>query len=701
MTEHQALQGSQVRQDPGPKRALPHGEWPSPITADMVAAGSGSRSWPSGAGAETWWCALDPRTATVRLLRTHAAAPDPRPVLGEGWSVRNRALGYGGRPYVLRPGAAHHLLVFTDHRDQRLYRADVPSLQDDAAAPGAPAEPEPRPLTPPDGPGADTCYVDMTISQDGTEVWCVREVTVAPSGPGDDDPAPRTRRDIVAVPLSGAAADDPGAIRVVARSHHFLSGARVSPDGRRLAWIGWDHPLMPWDATDLMVADLVDGVAVGAVRVLGGDGVSVPQAEWAGPDTLYAMADPDGWWNLHRVSLGPRDAGPADAAAVECVLPMRRECAGALWRVGQSWFAVTTAGVVLRHGLGDQQLALWRPDTGTLTDLAPGWTEFGSDLWADDTHAVLLAGAADRGRTVLRVPLPGSGTPPAPPVDCTPAGRTPYAAWHSVPERRTAHAADGREVHYVYYPPVNPDAEGPDGEAPPLLIHVHGGPTSGTGATPDLEFSLFCSRGFAVASVDYGGSTGYGREYRDRLRHSWGVVDVEDSVTVARELAALGLADPARTAIRGGSAGGWTSLACLSSTDVFACGAVYYPISDPLAWSGGHTHDFESRYVHGLIGELPRDRARYERVSPLANAARISSPLVMLQGADDFICRPDQAEVIVAAVAARGLWHRYLLFEGEGHGFRKASSVARSLLAEAELYSHVMGVTVDVGHEDA
>ncbi|MFD3455023.1 prolyl oligopeptidase family serine peptidase [Streptomyces sp. NPDC058691] len=697
MTDRQAFGGQPVERHSGGKRVLPHGEWPSPITADMAAAGSGSKSWPSGAGAETWWCALDPRTATVRLLRTHPAAPEPRPVLGEGWSVRNRALGYGGRPYVLRQGAGQHLLVFTDHRDQRLYRADVASITVEAAsARDVPAGTEPRPLTPPDGPEATTCYADMTITQDGTEVWCVREVTAAPTGPEDDDPAPRTRRDIVAVPLSGAAADDPGAVRVVARSHHFLSGARVSPDGRRLAWIGWDHPLMPWDATDLMVADLVDGVATGAVRVLGGNGVSVPQAEWASPDTLYAMADPDGWWNLHRVSLVPD--GTAEA---ECVLPMARECAGALWRVGASWFAVTAAGVVLRHGVGDQQLALWRPGTGTLTELASGWTEFGSDLWAEDSHAVVLAGAADRGRTVLWVPLAPPGTPLAPAIDCTPAGHAPHAAWHSVPQRRTARAADGREVHYVYHPPVNPDFEGPAGEAPPLLIHVHGGPTSSTGATPDLEFSLFCSRGFAVASVDYGGSTGYGRAYRDRLRHAWGVVDVEDSVTVARELAALGLADPARTAIRGGSAGGWTSLACLSSTDVFACGSVYYPISDPLAWSGGHTHDFESRYLQSLIGELPRDRERYERVSPLANAARISSPLVMLQGADDFICRPDQAEVIVAAVAARGLWHRYLLFDGEGHGFRMASSVARSLQAEAELYSHVMGVTVDVGHQDA
>jgi dipeptidyl aminopeptidase/acylaminoacyl peptidase len=227
-------------------------------------------------------------------------------------------------------------------------------------------------------------------------------------------------------------------------------------------------------------------------------------------------------------------------------------------------------------------------------------------------------------------------------------------------------------------------------------VNAHGGPTGSTDSCPNLEFGLFCSRGFAVASVDYGGSTGYGREYRNRLRHNWGIVDVEDCVAVARDLAARGLADPARTAVRGGSAGGWTALACLASTDVFCAGAVYYPITDPVTWSGRATHDFESQYLRSLIGELPADLEHYRRVSPLANAHRISSPLVVLQGADDVICPPEQAQRIVDAVAARGLWHRYLVFPGEGHGFRKESSVAAALAAEAELYSATMGITVDL-----
>jgi len=660
-----------------------YGEWPSPVGLDVVATESGSVSWPSAVGDETWWCSSDPATATVRLLR--AIDAEPVEVLVGHWSVRNRSLGYGGRPYLVVPSDGDHLLVFTEHGDQRLYRADVSPLG--SAAPAA----APGPLTPADSPQARMCYADLVLSPDATEIWCVREVTATAAGP-HEDPAPRTHRDIVAVPLDASAREDPSGVRIVASSHHFLSGVRPSPDGRRLAWIGWNHPAMPWEATELMVADLVAGpgglVAGPAVRVLGGGDVSVPQAEWDGPGALYAMADPDGWWNLHRVDV--------ESGEARCVAPMARECAGALWRVGPTWFAVTSAGVVLQHADGNAQLSLWDPSTGSLSALAPGWTEFGSDLRTGDGVAVVDAASAQVSHTVLRVALPPTTQVPRDVVHPVSAPAHPLQPWRSVPQRRTAHGVDGREVHYVYYPPTSPLHLGPADETPPLLVHVHGGPTSSTGAAPDREFDLFCSRGFAVASVDYGGSTGYGREYRDRLRHTWGVVDVEDSVAVARELADAGLADPARTAIRGGSAGGWTTLACLAFSDVFCAGAVYYPISDPVRWTGGHTHDFESRYLEYLIGELPGDLARYEAVSPLANAHRITRPLVMLQGADDFICPPEQAQAIVDSVAARGLWHRYLVFPGEGHGFRLDSSVRDSLLAEAELYSHTMGITVDV-----
>ncbi len=632
----------------------PYGQWPSPITVDMAAAASGGLTWPSGAGGRTWWCASDPQTATVALMRRDTDG-SVAPVLGAGWSVRNRVNGYGGRPYAVRDDG---LLAFTEDSDRRVYRFD-----------GA----RPAPLTPSD----DTArYADPIFHPDGGELWCIREITLA----GKGDPAPRTSRQIVAVPLDGSAADAPDAIRVVASLQHFLSGIRISPDGRRLCWIGWDHPQMPWDATQLMVADLVDGVAVTAACVLGGADVSVPQAEWADNDTLYAMADPDGWWNLHRLDVS--------GGKVECVLPMPRECASALWRVGATWFALAGERVVLRHGIGAQQLALWDPASGALQDLAPGWNDFGTYVWADARDAVIVGGCEREQATVLRVPLTGADA-----IRCLPEPPAELAAWTSIPRRHTV-----QDVHFIYYPPTNPDYAAPVGALPPLLIYAHGGPTSHADATPSVEYSMFTSRGFAVVAVDYGGSTGYGRAYRERLRHSWGVVDVADCVTVAGELVRAGEVDGERIAIRGDSAGGWTTLACLASTDMFCAGAVYYPISDALQWSGEHTHDFESRYLESLIGSLPDDRDRFERVSPLRHADRITSPLVMLQGADDPICPPRHARAIIDAVSARGLWNRMHIFDGEGHGFRKASSVVASLRAEVELYSHAMNIDVaDIG----
>ncbi len=637
-----------------------YGEWTSPITVSMAAAASGGLTWPSGVGGRTWWCASDPQTATVALMRRDADGTVAS-VLGPGWSVRNRVIGYGGRPYAVRSDG---VLVFTEDSDRRLYRYDGSA----------------SPLTPSDPDDRTTYYADPIFHPDGSEVWCIREITLT----GKGDPAPRTSRSIVAVPLDGSAADDAASIRIVASAQHFLSGIRISPDGRRLCWIGWDHPRMPWEGTELMVADLVDGVAAVARRVLGGADVSVPQAEWDGNDALYAMADPDGWWNLHRIEL---------SGSVKCVLPMARGCAGALWRVGATWFALAGRRVVVRHGLGAQQLALWDPASDELRDLAPGWNDFGTYVWADADDAVITGGSERDRSTVLRVSLTGADV-----VRCVPEPPADLAPWTSIPQRHTVVDADGQDVHFIYYPPTNPDYVAPEGTQPPLLVYAHGGPTGHADAAPSVEYSMFTSRGFAVVAVDYGGSTGYGRAYRERLRHAWGIVDVADCVTVALELARTGLVDGERIAIRGDSAGGWTTLACLASTDVFCAGAVYYPISDALHWSGEHTHDFESRYLVSLLGTLPEDRERFEQVSPLRHADQISSPLVMLQGTDDPICPPRHARSIIDAVNARGLWNRMLMFDGEGHGFRKASSVVESLRAEVELYSYAMKIDVaDIG----
>jgi dipeptidyl aminopeptidase/acylaminoacyl peptidase len=626
------------------RRIAAYGEWESTVSVDAAAADSGGSNWPQLVDGVRWWCRSDPATATVRLLR------DGADVLAARWSVRNRYQGYGGRPYTARGDR----VVFTETSDQRLY-----SWRDGE---------QPVALTAPPDAGEQVCWAEPQLLADGTVV-VLREVTRDPAGPDDADPAPRTRRSIVAI-------DPSGAISELAASHHFLACPRVSPDGRSLAWIGWDHPQMPWDGTVAMVADR-DGSDARAV--LGSTTVSVVQVEWAPDGALYALADPNGWWNLHRVDIA--------TGMAENVLPRAEECGGPMWSVGNTWFAVVPDGrVVVQHGAGDQQLSVWAPADGSLTALAPGCTQFGN-LAVDDTTVLVRAGSPSAAMGMLACPLDG-GAP-------TRLDATPDEIEHAVAQRRVI-SVDGRDVHVIWYPPTSPDHAAPDGARPPLLVHAHGGPTGGSNAVPDSEFDVFTSRGFAVASVEYGGSTGFGRDYRERLRHGWGVVDRDDCVGVARALAEAGEVDGARMAVRGGSAGGWTTLACLTGSDVFCAGAVYYPISDALHWSGGDTHDFESRYLIGLIGPLPEARERYEAVSPLAHVDRISAPLVMLQGADDFICPPHHAEVIVEAVAARGLWHKMQVFAGEGHGFRKASSVRDSLLAELELYTHAMGLEIHV-----
>ncbi|NUP51413.1 MAG: S9 family peptidase [Catenulispora sp.] len=651
------------------KAERPYGTWPSPITPEDVAAVPGAPQWPTAVGDQTWWCAPDPATATVGLMRRGADGA-VRSVLGPDWPVGTKAIGYGGRPYL----ATRDVAVFCCSTDQRLYLvAD-----------------EPRPLTPADAQGViRTTYADPIPDPSGTEIWAVREVTRLDPDGELTDPAPRTTRDIVAVPLSGAAADDPGALRVVARSHDFLANIRISPDGRRLSWLGWDHPVMPWETTDLMVATLVDGVAVAPTRVLGGGDVAVCQAEWATAaadgaacETLYALADPDGWWNLFRIDLG------AAHPTATCVLPTQTECGHAIWRVGSTSFAVTDAGVVLRRALGEEALILWDPDTGAVSDLALEWNEFATNVAADGATVTVVASSPTESPTPLRIDLADRDV-----VRCVDRPAYPYEPWVSVPQRRHVQVDGGWQVPYIYHPPTSPDHHGPAGTPPPLIVDVHGGPTSSTVTSRSLGFALFTSRGYAVASVDYGGSTGYGRAYRDRLRHTWGGTDVEDSVAVARALAAAGLADPARTAIRGGSAGGWTTLAALAHSDHFACGTVYYPISDPATWYGEQTHDFESCYIHYLVGDPEQDAERFARVSPLAHAAEIGVPFLMLQGLDDVICRPDQARRLVEAVEAvhPGRCRAHIEFPGEGHGFRLDKTTAVCLQAELDLYASVFG----------
>ncbi|WP_059010999.1 S9 family peptidase [Streptomyces specialis] len=657
------------------KKTMPYGSWPSPVGASLVAAHDGAPEYLGAVGAELWWTAPRPAEGGRRaLLRLTADGDGPVPVLPPPWNVRSRVIEYGGRPWAAVPREqGGPLAVFTHFADQRLYAAEP------GAGPGAAAV-EPRPLTPVSGIGGGLRWCDPLILPDLGEVWCVMEEFTG-EGPGD------VRRVPVAVPLDGSAAGDRSAVRELAdERHRFVTGPKLSPDGGRAVWLAWDHPRMPWDGTELIIAD-VTGTPPRCAdpRVLaGGPEESVAQAGWAPDGTLLAVTDRTGWWNPHRV-----DPDTGDAVNL---CPRHEEFAGPLWRVGATWCAPLADGTVaVVHGRGDARLGVLDPATGDLVEVPGPWTEWSSSLAVRGTVVSGVAAGPHRHHEIVSLDTATGHCR----VVAEPHRDLVDPAYHPEPVARVVRGPGGREVHAQVYPPRHPAVRGPDGEAPPYVIWAHGGPTARAPLVLDLEIAYYTSRGIGVAEVNYGGSSGYGRAYRDRLRGQWGVVDVEDCAAVARALAAEGTADPARLAIRGGSAGGWTVAASLVSPaaeGLYACGVIKYPILDLTGWAVDDTHDFESHYLETLIGPLSEVPDRYRERSPVHHAERITVPFLLLQGLDDPICPPAQAERLLAAVAGRGVPHAYLAFPGEGHGFRRAATIERAIEAELALYLRAFGI---------
>ncbi|MDX2545598.1 prolyl oligopeptidase family serine peptidase [Streptomyces sp. WI04-05B] len=640
-------------------QTLPYGSWLSPIDAELAAAHDGSPDCVGFVGDEAWWTEPRPTEGGRRTLVRRRADGSQESVLDAPWNVRSRVMEYGGHPWagVMRDDGP--LVVFVNFADQRLYR-----LQEGQ---------EPRPLTPLSPVGGGLRWVEPQLRLDLGEVWCVLEEFTG-DGPTD------VRRVLAAVPLDGSAAEARDAVRELTDdAHRFVTGARVSPDGLRAAWLAWDHPRMPWDGTELVLAEVgADGTLSGVRTVAGGTDESIAQVDWASDGALLYVSDRSGWWNLYRDDVA--------------VCPRPEEFGGALWKVGQRWFAPLDGGLVaVVHGRGATTLGILDPETGDVVDAAGPWTEFAATL-AVHGERVVAVGASPR--SAYEVVELDTRTGRARVVGA--AHRDPVdPVYYPEPQIRTFTGPEGRDIHAHIYPPHHPGHTAPDDELPPYVVWAHGGPTGRAPLVLDLEIAYFTSRGIGVAEVNYGGSTGYGREYRNRLREQWGVVDVEDCAAVALALAEEGTADSARLAVRGGSAGGWTAAASLTGTDVYACGTILYPILDLAGWGSGETHDFESQYLESLVGPLAEVPGRYLERSPAEHAADITAPFLLLQGLDDVICPPVQCERFLARLAAEGrrVPHRYLAFEGEGHGFRRADTTVRVLEAELSLYAQVFGLT--------
>lgn len=674
---------------------LPYGSWPTPITSELVVRAAVGLGAVALDGDDIWWAEQRPeeggRTELVRCRLVGGAGVD---VLGAGWNARTAVHEYGGGAWWVRDGTAW----FVHWDDQRLYVLD-----------GG----EPRPATPePEVPRGDR-WADGDVTPDGRWLIVVRE-RHAPGGRAED-----VVNEIVVVDTTGHLAPRP-----LVSGPDFVSDPRISPDGRRLSWLQWNHPDMPWDGTELCVAGLRDtDVGPGLQRAtvvagrpdmaphgsgpVAGRGESVFQPRWAPDGSLWFVSDRSGWWNLYRWWPGDSGVAGPGQSSVEPMVLMEAEIGVPQWVFGQSRYAFLdgdAAGqrVVFAYQRdGVDHLAVRLPD-GTVRDLDVPYTSLASIAAAGD-HVAFVGASATTEPAVVRVRVDGDVVGESQVVrPSRDLGLDP--AWFSVPEHIDFPTTGGRTAHALFYPPTNPEvqvaagaagATGPDDvagqrELPPLLVLIHGGPTAAARPMLQLGTQYWTSRGFAVVDVNYGGSTGYGRAYRDQLAGAWGVVDLDDCEAAARWLAEEGRVDPGRLCIRGGSAGGYTTLAALAFRETFAAGASHFGIAD-LEALAAETHKFESRYLDGLIGPYPEARDVYRARSPIHHLDRFDRPLAVFQGLEDEIVPPRQSEMIVAALRAKGVPVAYVAFEGEQHGFRQAANIRRALDGELSFYAQVLG----------
>jgi dipeptidyl aminopeptidase/acylaminoacyl peptidase len=515
----------------------------------------------------------------------------------------------------------------------------------------------PRAITPAPEKPFGLRYADLRVV--GDWVVCVRERQAEPEHVNE----------LVAFSTDGRVAP-----RAIAYGHDFYAAPRISPDGARLAFLTWDHPRMPWEGTELRLAQFRDGTLHDERVVAGGPQEAIVQPEWSPDGVLHFSSDRTGWWNLYRGDY-------------EAITSLEAELGGPLWVFDESWYTFLPDGriVCTVFSDGSDRLAVVETD-GALRFVPLEFTRI-VDLTTDGERALFIGASPTRSPSVVAADLRTGEVE----LLIEDGEEVVDAAYVSVPRPLEYPTTDGRTAHALFYPPHHPDFRAPEGERPPLLVRIHGGPTAHVTATLSPEIQFFTSRGFAVVDVNYGGSTGYGREYRDRLRGQWGVVDTGDAVNAARALAADGVVDGERMAITGGSAGGWTVLCALAfHPRVFAAGADYYGVSD-LSGFVDDTHKFESRYNDWLVGPWPEAAELWRERSPINHADKIRAPVIILQGLEDKVVPPSQSDVVVKALERNGVAHAYLAFEGEQHGFRKADSLRRAAEAELSFYAQVFG----------
>jgi dipeptidyl aminopeptidase/acylaminoacyl peptidase len=640
--------------------------WPSRITAQMLVAGAAAPGEIRVDGPDIWWSESRPdEGGRIQLVRRTPEGVR-NDVLPEGTSARTRVHEYGGGAWAVSGGT----VAFVDFDDQR-----VKLLAPDAG--GAP----PSPISPDPSDRHALRYADLVLDVGGGRVLAVRE---------RHRTGGNVVNDLVALPLDGSAADDPGAVAVLAEGADFYASPALDATGSRLAFIRWNMPDMPWDATELVVQELTSGAET---VVAGGPGESIVAPQWAPDGSLTFSSDRSNWWNPYRWSPTSCD--------VTVLAPVDAEIGGPLWVFGLRYLAWLPDGrfACSLTGGGTDKLAVAAADGTPPTILETPFTHISQVVAGPDGSVLVVAGTpADESAPYLVTVADDPHEPPhverLRPARDLGLGEDP-SSWFSAPTAVVVPVEDGAITHALVFGPTNPDVDHAGAAAlPPLLVLTHGGPTSATRAQLNLTIQFWTSRGFCVADVNHRGSTGYGRAFRDSLRGRWGIADVADCVAVARHLADTGVVDPARLGIRGGSAGGFTTLAALTFHDTFTAGASSYGIAD-LELLATDTHKFEARYLDSLVGPWPEDAATYQARSPIHHLEGLNCPVAIFQGAEDEIVPPNQAELIVETVRAKGLPYAAITFLDEGHGFRKAPNIVRALEGELWFFSRAFGLALD------
>jgi dipeptidyl aminopeptidase/acylaminoacyl peptidase len=631
-------------------QTAPYGSWKSPITADLIVAGTIGLGQIALDGENVYWTEGRPAEGGRNVIVRRTADGKIADMTPSPFNVRTRVHEYGGGTFTVSNGTVY----FSNFGDQRLYRQ----------TPGS----EPQPLT----LEANRRYADAVIDPQRRRIICVCE----DHSNGGHEPA----NCLVSINVENG--ED---ALVLASGSDFYSSPRLSPDNSQLAWLSWNHPNMPWDGTQLWVASIKeDGSLSEPQLVAGGVEESVFQPEWSPDGVLYFVSDRTDWWNFYRWQPS---LGKGGVWMVESLCEMEAEFGLPQWVFGMSTYAFESANRIIctytQEGIW--YLASLDTQTKQLEVIETPYTEI-SSLHAANGRAAFIAGSATEPTAIVQMDLATRQIE----VLRRSSELEIDTGYLSMPQAITFPTENGLTAYAIFYPPQNKDYTAPPEEKPPLIVKSHGGPTASTSSAFNLRIQYWTSRGFAFVDVNYGGSTGYGREYRQRLKDNWGIVDVDDCVNAAKYLAEQGLVDGERLAIAGGSAGGYTTLAALTFRDVFKAGASYYGVSD-LEILAKETHKFESRYLDGLIGPYPERKDLYEKRSPIHFTDQLSCPVIFFQGLEDKVVPPNQAEIMVEAIKAKGLPVAYVAYEGEQHGFRRAENIKRTLDGEFYFYSRVFG----------